>query len=258
MKNVVDLHPIPSRMRISREAWIATPEVVRDEIIRAWQEQEQGLAVQKDRYCGRKNSHRTEVAADDSFCALHRLEMALWRRPDDATLQAKADAMRERLKPDAERHKAMLNRDKDLTKFHQMAKRQGKSLPDVLREYIGLENMIRQEPVRGLDLLARRSGVDFAEVLTVVAAGVHLAHCMLLRGAADMIRDQPDEDWDGRHFGFMADEVERVRPECVTKINGYRAVDYERLSKTPEAKTLCVYHYLYKDGGDGSIPQDAA
>jgi hypothetical protein len=164
--NVIDLHPMPTALKMDRASWIATPEVVREEIVRAWREQEQGLAVQKDRYCGRKNSHRAPAAAQaDSFYALHVLDMAIWRRPDDAALQEKADALRERLKPDAERHKAMLNRDASLSEFHEMAKAHGKTLPDVLREFIGVERLIRQDPVKGLRMLATRYGVDFADLL---------------------------------------------------------------------------------------------
>lgn len=162
---MIDMYPQPSATNISREDWIATAPVVRDEIIRAWQEIEQGLAVQIDRYCGREKSHKRPSPGGDSFYALHVLDMALWRRPDDEALQARAAALRERLAPDAERHKAMLNRDASLAEFHALAKAGGKKLADVLAQYIAIEQLIRQDPIKGLQMLAKRYGLDFADVL---------------------------------------------------------------------------------------------
>ena len=87
-----------------------------------------------------------------------------------------------------------------------------------------------------------------ADWATVVMAGVRLAHVGLLKHASQAIRDEPDKDWDGFHFGFMAQDVERLRPDCVVKQpNGYLAVNYDRLSKTPEVRSLPVYSYRYKD-----------
>jgi hypothetical protein len=257
---VIDLFPPPPFWQLDRAAWIATAPELRDEVIRMWREIEQGVAVTKDKFCGRPKSHLRPAAAQaDSFFALHLLDHALWKRPDDAALQEKAAALRLRLAPDAARYAAMQARDADLEPFHALAKAGGKNLADVLAQYISVENMIRQDLTKGLELLAKRSGINLADVLTVAAAGVHLAHQMLLQNAADAIRREPDKDWNGLHFGFMAQEVERVRPDCVVMMpDGYLAVNYERLSKTPEARSLPVYSYEYKDGGDGIVPDAAA
>jgi len=257
-KNVIDLHPLPTCLNISREAWIATSPELRDEIIRAWQELQQGISVRKDRICGREKSHRAK-SAGDSFFALHELDMAIWRRPDNTALQKEAAALRERLAPDMERVQLVLDRDESLAEFHQRAKAAGTTVADALRQYVGLESMIRQDPVKGLELLLKRSGVDPVDFATVALAGVQLAHHTLLPQAAVAIRREPDKDWNGLHFGFMADEVERVRPDCVVMMpDGFRAVNYDRLSKTPEARSLPVYCYQYKDGGDGRVPDAVA
>jgi hypothetical protein len=158
--NVVDMYPQPSATNISREDWIATTPVVRDEIIRAWQEMEQGIAVGKDKRCGREKSHRHE-AAGDSFYGLHVLDMLIWRRPDDEALQEKAAALRERLAPDVARMQA----NDSLEEYHALAEAGGKKLADVLAQYIAIENMVRQDPIKGLQKLAKRYGLDFADVL---------------------------------------------------------------------------------------------
>jgi hypothetical protein len=158
---VIDMYPQPSATNISREDWIATTPVVRDEIIRAWQEMEQGIAVAKDKRCGREKSHKRPSAGSDSFYALHVLDMLIWRRPDDEALQEKAAALRERLAPDVARMQA----NDSLEEYHALAKAGGKELADVLRQYIALEQLIRQDPIKGLQMLAKRYGLDFADVL---------------------------------------------------------------------------------------------
>jgi hypothetical protein len=254
VKNVTDLFPIPDRLNISRADWIATPPVTRDEIIRAWQELSAGIAVGKDRRCGReKSNRRPRNSAVISFYELHLLDMETWHRPNAKKI-AQADALRKRLEPDVERLRLEDERDAGLAPFHALAKAGGTTVAAMLGEYVTLENVIRAEPLTGLKMLARKCDIDLADVMTVVHAGVHLAHSMLLQKAADAIWADPDKDWNGLHFGFMADEVQRVCPECVAKQpNGYLAVDYERLSKTPEAQSLPVYHYRYKDGGNGVV-----
>jgi hypothetical protein len=158
--NVVDLHPMPPILALDRKTWIATPEVVRNDIVRCWREQLQGIAVQKDKCCGRKRSHRAMPGAD-SFFELHKLDMALWLRPDNEDLQEKAAAMRERLAPDFARLQIL----DDLEPFHALAAERGKTLAAVLGEYTEVERRLRVDPVRELERMANSLGVDFADVL---------------------------------------------------------------------------------------------
>lgn len=159
---MVDLFPMPSGMNISRPVWIAMTPVLRDEIIRMWQELSAGEAIAKDRRCGRPKSHRKQYG--DSFHALHLLDMEIWHRPNAKKI-AEADALRERLAPDEERMRVEDERNASLEEFHQMAAAGGTNVAAVLREYVGLENLIRQDPVKGLKILGRRVGVDWTDVL---------------------------------------------------------------------------------------------
>jgi hypothetical protein len=101
--NVVDIiDPPPARFKISREAWAATPAVIREEIARMLAELNKGF----------------EMYASAS------------------------------------------KRDADMADFHDMAKAAGKSLPDVIREFIAIENFVRAEPVRAIEHLATRYNFD--------------------------------------------------------------------------------------------------
>lgn len=251
---MVDLYPIPSRMNISRESWLATPQIIRDEIVRAWMELEKGIAVRKDARCGRRKSHGRHGAAV-SFYELYCLEMEAWARPDIVPLQQEIAALRAKLAPDVERMKA----NDDLAEFHELAIKSGTTLAEALGKYIAVEKRLRTDFDNEIVRILENCGVDPDDFATVTLAGVHLAHSMFLEKAAEAIRDDPDRNWDGVCFGFMADQVEAVLPSFVImQPNGYRAVDYGRLSRIPEARSLQVHVYRYKDGGDGSIPDAVA
>jgi hypothetical protein len=157
--NVIDLHPIPPCVNFSREAWFATPESVRSEIVRAWQEMSAGIAVQKDRCCGRPKSNKRP--GGDSFFALHQLDMAAWARPDREDVAKAAAEMRARLAPDVA-HLQMLD---DLEVYHKMAADRGKTLAEVLTEFMAVEQRLKKDALREMERIALAHGVDFADVL---------------------------------------------------------------------------------------------
>jgi hypothetical protein len=197
----------PPRMRISQDAWDATPDVIKSEACRMLREFEAGFR----------------------------------------------------------KHAPAYERDTALAPFHEMAKANGTTLGAVLAKYIEMENLLRTDFDKGVETLcanlgttpkhvARRFLQRDADRATIKAAGVHLAHEMFLAAAARAIRDEPDKLWRGLHFGVMAQEAQLVCPDCVVKQpNGYLAVDYDRLSEAPEARSLPVYSYRYKDGGMGNV-----
>jgi hypothetical protein len=139
-------------------------------------------------------------------------------------------------------------RNAELNEFHALAEASGTTLEAALHCYTNLEHLLKEDFSAGIVEICKNIGIDPVDLATVIAAGVHLAHGMFLAHAAQAIRDEPDRDWEGIHFGCMAHEVQVVCPECVIKQpNGYLAVDYGRLSKTPEARSLPVHCYRYKD-----------
>ena len=154
---MVDLYPIPTYLvdKISREAWSATAPVLRDEIIRVWDEMLAGEAILKDRRCGRKKKARGV-----SFYELHLLEMENWRRPDARKL-AESDELRAKLAPDVER---MRETDEIFEKYEPMAAKSGKQLKDVIANYIAMEHFIRHDPEAGIQVIARNMGIDFRKI----------------------------------------------------------------------------------------------
>lgn len=169
---MTDLFPMPDCMNLSRVDWIATPPVVREEIIRAWQELSAGIAVRKDRRCGREKSHK-QYPAGNSFYALHLLDMEKWYRPNAKKI-AEADALRERLAPDFERLRLLEERDAGLAPFHTLAEAGGTTLATALRGYVEMENMVRANPIKGLGMIASKAGIDFADLLARIAEGTPL------------------------------------------------------------------------------------
>jgi len=137
----------------------------------------------------------------------------------------------------------------DLAEYHAMAEARGKKLADVLRQYIAVEQRLREDPDAEIIAILKNLGIDPIDYATIIHAGVQLAHGMFMKAAAQAIRREPHKDWNGLHFGLMAQDVQRVRPECVEmQPNGFLAVDYARLSKTPEMRSLPLYSYRYIDG----------
>jgi len=244
------IQPAPPAFNVSREAWSKTPIVMRDEIWRAYTEMSEAIPVAKDRQARRRSRSL------GGHWELHCCE-----RNGSPSAMARADELRLALASEIAHWAAVEQRDADLAPFHDMAKAAGKKLPDVLREYIGVESRLKVDFDNEFRRIAERFGVDLESWATVTAAGYVVAHSSLTPAAAQAVRagrlpvlpaDAPPV-----HIGFMADEVECVRPDCVAmQPSGFLAVDYERLSKTPEVWSLPLYGYRYKDGGDGSLPAE--
>ncbi|WP_316178250.1 MULTISPECIES: hypothetical protein [unclassified Bradyrhizobium] len=104
------IDPPPSSWKISREAWAATPEVVRAEALRAVAELARGF---------------------------------------------------ERYRPAAER-------DADLAEFHAIAAAGGTTVKQALRNYIGMENMLRSDPEAGIVALCHHMDLDPVDLATAV------------------------------------------------------------------------------------------
>jgi hypothetical protein len=155
---VIELFPIPQGFNITPEAWAATPAVMQSEICRAHREISQGIAIAKDVRCGRPKAHRRPASAPaPGFYALHRLELEIARKPDDAALQAKAEEMREALAPDVTR---MAEND-DMQEFEQYARREhGMTLPEYIKSRAALEQLIRRDPIEGIAQVCEMIGRD--------------------------------------------------------------------------------------------------
>lgn len=63
-----------------------------------------------------------------------------------------------------QKYKQSAERDQTLNEFHEMAKASGKELSGVVREYVNMENKLRQDPIGGLDMLCQRMGLSLRDV----------------------------------------------------------------------------------------------
>jgi hypothetical protein len=63
-----------------------------------------------------------------------------------------------------QKYKQSSERDQTLNEFHEMAKASGKELSGVVREYVNMENKLRQDPIGGLDMLCQRLGFSLRDV----------------------------------------------------------------------------------------------
>lgn len=243
--NVIDLiEPAPEGLNISREDWARTPNGIRDETLRMVRELSEGIAIDKDRMAGRNvrvpGKPDPGKRVKGGFWELHCCE-----RDGTPESLARASELREILAPEIALH--ALN--EELAPFHEMAKANNTTLAVVMRRYLAMEDLLRRDPDAGIISILTNLGIDPIDYATVVAAGAELAHGNLLRLAAHAIRREPKRNWEGLQFGFLAQDVQRVRPECVVmQPNGFLAVDYVHLFKTPEVCDLPLYTFQYTEG----------
>lgn len=58
------------------------------------------------------------------------------------------------------KYRTAAERDSTLNEFHEMAKASGKDLPNVVREYVNMENLLRKDPVAGIEQILQRVGIS--------------------------------------------------------------------------------------------------
>lgn len=101
--------------------------------------------------------------AEDAPARFTETAKAKWASADPE-IRGEVLRMHKELTQGYEKHKAAAERDSTLNEFHEMAKRSGKELPNVVREYVNMENHLRQDLVGGLDLICQRMGVSIRDV----------------------------------------------------------------------------------------------
>lgn len=67
-----------------------------------------------------------------------------------------------------EKHRAAAERDGSLAEFHDMAGKSGKALKDVVANYVGMENLLRQDTIKGLELICQNAGLSLKDVAAKV------------------------------------------------------------------------------------------
>ena len=75
-------------------------------------------------------------------------------------VRAEVLRMEKELKAGLEKHRVAAARDADLADFHNRASRGGKTLKEALCGYVSLEDLLRTDPDKGLDVLFENIGVS--------------------------------------------------------------------------------------------------
>lgn len=161
---VIEIYPLPTPLvgRISPEAWATTPVSIKSEIIRAWQELAAGIAIAKDKRCGRPKSHRSSPLLSPSFYELHLLDTDIWKFPTNTVKIERAEALRAALAPDVER----MQQNDDLLPYHEMAVKSGTTLARALQRYINMEQLLKEDLGAGIVVILEQLGIDPIKFLT--------------------------------------------------------------------------------------------
>jgi hypothetical protein len=62
------------------------------------------------------------------------------------------------------KHRQAAERDAGLAEYHEMAQKGGTTVKEALANYVGMENMIRQDPIRGLERVCQNMGLSLRDV----------------------------------------------------------------------------------------------
>jgi hypothetical protein len=66
------------------------------------------------------------------------------------------------------KHRAAAERDGSLAEFHQMAARGKTTVKEALSRYVNMENQLRADPVKGLEIICQNVGMSLYEVAAKV------------------------------------------------------------------------------------------
>jgi hypothetical protein len=160
----------PPRTRLDDDKFMAAwprmaPEIKR-ECLRMEREIQEGIAILKDRSAGRPKKDLTgfyglELAEAD----LYRLEGVPRKEAELEKARKRVAALMVGLAADAAKYARYRAMDLDLDPYFEQAKASGKTLPEVLRGYIAMEQLLREDLVGGVFLICERAGVDPVKLL---------------------------------------------------------------------------------------------
>jgi hypothetical protein len=80
------------------------------------------------------------------------------------TLRAEISRMEKEFTAGFAKYKAAAERDAGLAEFHELAAMGGTTVKEALSRYVGMENQLRADPVKGLELIANYAGLSLRDV----------------------------------------------------------------------------------------------
>lgn len=101
--------------------------------------------------------------AEDAPARFTETARAKWAQADPE-IRGETLRMQKELTEGYQKYKAAAERDSTLNDLHEMAKASGKELGGVVREYVNMENQLRENPIAGLDTICQRLGFSLKDV----------------------------------------------------------------------------------------------
>lgn len=83
-------------------------------------------------------------------------------------VKAEVDRMHREMTAGIEKHRAGAEKFETIRQFDEMAGKSGKQLKDVLGAYVGMEQLLRSNPLRGLEEVCSNIGVSLRQVAEIV------------------------------------------------------------------------------------------
>jgi hypothetical protein len=110
-----------------------------------------------------KPSHTTS-APPTRFSAAAKAE---WDTAPE-TVRAEVSRMEREFKAGFAKYKTAAERDASLADFHDMAAKGGTTVREALSKYVNLENQLRADPIRGLEIICQNVGLSLRDVASQV------------------------------------------------------------------------------------------
>jgi hypothetical protein len=86
------------------------------------------------------------------------------------TLRAEVTRMETEFKAGFAKYKIAAERDADLAEFHERAAKGGTTVKEALSKYVGMEQQLRADPIRGLEIICQNVGLSLREVAVLLGA----------------------------------------------------------------------------------------
>jgi len=150
-------------------AWPRLHPEIKSELLRMEREIKQGMAIYKDRSVGRPKKDAT------GFYGLELAEAEVYRLEGEPRKTAELEKARRRvaellagLAADAAKYDHYRSMDEELDQFQQYAEAQGKTLPQLLREFTAIEQSLRDDTIGGLFVICERYGVNPVQLVMAI------------------------------------------------------------------------------------------
>jgi hypothetical protein len=84
------------------------------------------------------------------------------------TLRAEVLRLEAELTAGLKKHQAAAARDASLAEFHELAAKGGTTVKEALCKYVNLENQLRTDPIRGLEIICQNVGLSLRDVAALL------------------------------------------------------------------------------------------